>query len=327
MKFPAQLDYRALLATALAAATASVFAAAPAFPDKPVRFVVPFSPGSATDALARVLSPRLTEMWNEQVVVDNRAGAGSVVGTGIAAKSAPDGYTLLIVSASHAVNATLYKKLPFDPVKDFAGVTLVASVPNVLVVNPTLPVQSVKELIALAKARPGVLNCGSAGIGSASHLNLELFKSMAGLDIVHVPFKGFAEQLTELYANRLQLTFAPQVLVLSHIQAGRVRALGVSTAKRSSSLPNVPTVAEAAIPGFVFDPWFGVLVPAGTPREVVGKLNADIIKVLQLPDVRERLLAQGAEPVWSTPGEFDAYLKSEVAKLGRIVTDSGAKAE
>ena len=225
----------------------------------------------------------------------------------------------LMVSASHAVNATLYSKLPFDPAKDFAGVTLVASVPNVLVVNTSVPATSVKELIALAKARPGALNCGSAGVGAASHLNLELFKSTASVDIVHVPFKGFSEQLTELLAGRLQMTWAPQVLALSHIQGGRLRALGVSTLKRSSSLPDVPTVAEAALPGFVFDPWFAVLVPAGTPRRIIDRLNADIVRTLQMPDVRERLLAQGAEPAWNKPAELDAYVRAEIAKLGRKI--------
>lgn len=297
------------------------------FPARPVRFIVPFTPGSATDALARTLGVKLSEMWGQQIVVDNRAGAGSVVGTGIAAKSLADGYTLLMVSASHAVNATLYSQLPFDPARDFAGVTLVASIPNVLSVGTQVQAKNVQELIALARAQPGKLNYGSAGIGSASHLNGELFNNTVGLKMVHVPFKGFAEQLTEIFAGRVELTWAPQILAMAHIRSGRLRPLGVSTAKRSTSLPEVPTVAEAGVPGFVFDPWFAVLVPAATPRAVVNKLNADIVRVLQMPDVREKLLVQGAEPVTSTPAQLDAYLNDEIAKLGKIVRESGARAD
>jgi len=314
----------ALLACFFSAAHAQT---GPTFPAHPVRFIVPFTPGSATDALARVLSQKLSEVWGEQLVVDNRAGAGSVVGTGIAAKSVPDGYTLLMVSASHAVNATLYSKLSFDPAKDFAGVTLVASIPNVLSLGTHVPAKNVQELIALAKTQPGKLTYGSAGIGSASHLNGELFNSTVGVKMVHVPFKGFAEQLTEIFAGRVDLTWAPQILAMPHIKSGRLRPLAVSTAKRSTALPEVPTVAESGVPGFVFDPWFAVLVPATTPKPLIAKLNADIVKVLQMPDVREKLLAQGAEPVSSTPAELDAYVRNEIVKLGKIVRDSGARAD
>jgi tripartite-type tricarboxylate transporter receptor subunit TctC len=315
----------ALLAALLGCAAGG--ALAQTFPERPVRFIVPFTPGSATDALARILGQKLSESWGQQVVVDNRAGAGSVVGTGIAAKSAPDGYTLLMVSASHAVNATLYTKLPFDPAKDFAGVTLVASIPNVLVVGTHVQAKNVLELIAFAKANPGKLTYGSAGIGAASHLNAELFNSTLGLKMVHVPFKGFAEQLIEIFAGRVDLTWAPQILAMTHIKSGRLRPLGVSTAKRSTALPDVPTVAEAGVPGFEFDPWFAVLVPAATPKAVVNKLNADIVKVMQMPDVREKLLTQGAEPVSSTPARLDAYIREEIAKLGKIVRESGARVE
>lgn len=315
------------LFVAAALAAGSTPAASNDYPSRPVRFVVPFTPGSATDALARIVGQKLSEMWGQQVVADNRPGAGSVVGTNIAAKSNPDGYTLLSVSASHAVNATLYPKLPFDPVKDFAGVTRLASIPNVLVVGMHVPVKNLQELIAYAKANPTKLNMGSAGIGAASHLNGEAFNGAVGLKMMHVPFKGFAEQLTELYAGRLDLTWAPQILAMSHVKAGRLRPLAVSTAKRSTALPEVPTVAEAGVPGFVFDPWFAALVPAGTPRPLVNRLNADIIKVLQMPDVREKLLTQGAEPVWDKPEQLDAYIKSEIVKLGKIVRDTGAKAE
>ena len=319
---------RILLAAVLGCASgATVAQGAPAFPTHPVRFIVPFTPGSATDALARTLSQKLSETWGEQVVVDNRAGAGSVIGTGIAAKAAPDGYTLLMVSASHAVNATLYSKLPFDPANDFAGVTLVASIPNVLVVGTHVQAKNVQELIAFAKAQPGKLNFGSAGIGAASHLNGELFNSTVGVKMVHVPFKGFSEQLTEIFAGRVDLTWAPQILAMTHIKSGRLRPLAVSTAKRSTALPDVPTVAEAGVPGFVFDPWFAVLAPAATPKALINKLNADIVRVLQMPDVREKLLVQGAEPVSSTPARLDAYVREEIIKLGKIVRESGARAE
>jgi tripartite-type tricarboxylate transporter receptor subunit TctC len=327
-----QKSFKTALAAVALFAAATAGAATPAqdpaaFPSRPVRFIVPFTPGSATDALARIIGQKLSEMWGQQVITDNRPGAGSVVGTNIAAKSNPDGYTLLMVSASHAVNATLYPKLPFDPAKDFAGVTQVASIPNVLVVGTHVPAKNLQELIAYARANPGKLNMGSAGIGSASHLNGEAFNGAAGLKMTHIPFKGFAEQLTELYAGRLDLTWAPQILAMSHIKAGRLRPISVSTAKRSTALPDVPTTAEAGLPGFAFDPWFAVLVPAATPKPLVDRLNADIIKVLQMPDVRERLLAQGAEPVWSKPAELDAYVRSEIGKLGKIVRDTGAKPE
>jgi tripartite-type tricarboxylate transporter receptor subunit TctC len=317
-----------LIVAALCCASGTTLAqTAPAFPSRPVRFIVPFTPGTATDSLARTLGQKLSELWGQQVVVDNRAGAGSVVGTSIAAKSAPDGYTLLMVSASHAVNATLYSKLPFDPAKDFAGVTLVASIPNVLVVGTHVQAKNVQELIAFAKAQPGKLNYGSAGIGAASHLNGELFNSTVGVKMVHIPFKGFSEQLTEIFAGRVDLTWAPQILAMTHIKSGRLRALAVSTARRSTALPDVPTVSEAGVPGFVFDPWFAVLVPAATPKALINRLNADIVKVLQMPDVREKLLVQGAEPVSDTPAHLDAYIREEIAKLGKIVRESGARVD
>jgi tripartite-type tricarboxylate transporter receptor subunit TctC len=297
------------------------------FPAKPIRFVVPFAPGSATDALARIIGQKMTEAWGQQVIVENRPGAGSVVGTALAAKSPPDGYTLLMVSASHAINATLYSKLPFDPVRDFAGVTPVALIPNVLILHPSVPARNVKELVALAKARPGVLNYTSAGIGSASHLNGELFRSTAGIDIVHVPFKGFTDAVTEIIAGRLEMTFAPAILATPHINANKVRPIAVSTTKRSAAFPQLPTMVEAGVKDCVFDPWFGVLVPAGTPKPVIDKLNAGIARILQLPDVSKQMHNQGAEPWSTTPEQFDKYVRSEVTKLGKIVKESGAKAE
>ena len=302
-------------------------AGAQEFPVKPIRFIVPFGPGSATDALARVIGLKMTEMWGQQVIVENRPGAGSVVGTGVAAKSPPDGHTLLMVSASHAINATLYSKLPFDPVKDFSGVTPVALIPNILIVHPTLPVKNVKDLVALAKSKPGEFNYTSAGIGSNSHLNGEVFRSTAGIKIVHVPFKGFAEAITEIIAGRLEMTFAPSILAAQHIKAGKVRPLAVGTSRRSSAFPELPTMVEAGVPDCVFDGWFAVMVPAGTPKPVIDKLNGAIANILRMPDVAKQLQNQGADPMVMTPDVFDKFIRSEVVKLGKIVRESGAKAE
>ncbi|HUR58646.1 MAG TPA: tripartite tricarboxylate transporter substrate binding protein [Opitutaceae bacterium] len=311
----------------LVGATASGAAEPQSFPARPVRFVVPFTPGSATDSLARTLSPRLTEMWGQQAVVDNRGGAGGTIGANIVAKSSADGYTVLLNSAAHAINATLYPQLSYDTIKDFSGVTLVASVPNVLVLGQHVQAKTLKELIDLAKAKPGVLNYGSAGVGSASHLNAELFASTAGLKMVHVPFKGFAEQLTEIYAGRVEMTWAPQILAMSHIQAGRLRPIAVSTAKRSSALANVPTAAEAGLPGFAYDPWFAVFVPSATPKPIVTALNRALVKAIEIPEVREQLQRQGAEPVTSTPEQTDKYVRAEIDKLGKVVKSSGARAD
>ena len=321
------MQRRCISVLAAAFALAATAAAAQEYPSKPIRFMVPFPPGTATDALARAIGPKLNEMWGQPVVVENRPGAGSVVGTQVVSNAPADGYTILMVSASHAINATLYSKLPFDPVKDFAGVTPVALIPNILIVHPSLPVKSVKDFIALAKQKPGVLNYTSAGIGSASHLNGELFRSTAGINIVHVPFKGFADAVTEIIAGRLEMTFAPAILATPHIHTGRVRPLAVSTTKRSSAFPNLPTMVEAGVKDCVFDPWFGILVKAGTPKPVIDRLNGAIIKVLNLPDVSKQLQNQGAEPYTMPADQFDQYLRSEVAKLGKIVKQSGAKAE
>jgi tripartite-type tricarboxylate transporter receptor subunit TctC len=316
-----------MVAVASAAALCSGVTLAQDYPAKPIRFIVPFGPGSATDALARIIGQKMTEMWGQQVIVENRPGAGSVVGTAIAAKSPADGHTLLMVSASHAINATLYSKLPFDPVKDFAGITPVALVPNILIVHPSLPVKNVKELIVLAKTKPGQFNYTSAGIGSNSHLNGEVFRSTAGISLVHVPFKGFAEAITEIIAGRLEMTFAPSILAASHIKTGKVRALAVGTSKRSSAFPELPTMVEAGVPDCVFDGWFAVLAPAGTPKPVVEKLNSAIANILRTPDVAKQMQNQGADAMVMTADAFDKFIRAEVVKLGRIVKESGAKAE
>src|SRR5687767_3875843 len=275
----------------------SAAVAAQDYPVKPVRIIVPFGAGSATDALARTYGPKMTEMWGQQVLVENRPGAGSVVGTSVVAKAPPDGYTLLVVSASHAINATLYTKLPFDPVKDFAGITPLALIPNILIVHPSLPVRSVKELVALAKSKPGTFNYTSAGVGSNSHLNGALFRSAAGIDIVHVPFKGFAEAITEIVAGRLEMTFAPAILASPYIKANRVRPLAVGSSKRSSAFPELPTVVEAGVKDCAFDGWFGLITVAGTPKPILDKVHAAVIKSLTLPDVAAQLRNNGADQI------------------------------
>lgn len=317
----------ASLAAAACAAALAGAAHAQDYPVKPIRIIVPFGAGSATDALARIIGPKMTEMWGQPVIIENRPGAGSVVGTAVAAKAPADGHTLLVVSASHAINATLYSKLPFDPVKDFSGITPLALIPNILIVHPSLPVKNVKELVALAKARPGGLNYTSAGIGSNSHLNGELFGSTAGIKIVHVPFKGFAEAITEILAGRLEMTFAPAILAAPHLKTGRVRPLAVGSSRRSSAFPELPTMVEAGVRDCVFDGWFGLLTTGGTPRPVVEKLNAAVLKILAMPDVAAQLRNQGADPMPMSPDEYDKYIRSEVVKLGRIVKESGAKVE
>jgi len=315
----------AVAAVLLLAAGAA--AAQDKFPAKPIRMLVPFSAGSQTDIFARMIGQKMYEHWNEQVVVDNRPSAGGTVASQMMLGSNPDGYTLMLVSAGHAVNATLYTKLPYDTVKDFAGVSQVASVPDVLVVAPSLGVRSVKELIALAKAKPGQLNFGSAGIGSGTHINGEQFNLEAGIKLVHVPYKGTPEALTDTMAGRVQCFFSPIVPALPFVKDGRLLALAVSTAKRSPVLPDVPTVAEAAIPRFEFDLWFGILAPRKTPRPVVDLLSREVARILALPDIKERMQNYGAVAKASTPEQFDAFIKSEVAKLGKVVKASGAKAD
>ena len=308
----------------LAAAPAAL---AQAWPNKPVRVINPFAAGGGTDTFARPLAARLSQTLGQTVLIENQGGAGGTLGAANAAKAAPDGYTLFMGAVHHTIAETLYTKLPYSLEKDFMPITMVASVPNVLVVGTQVPSKTLKELVDLAKSKPGELNYGSAGVGAASHLNGEMFNSAAGVKMVHVPFKGFSEQLVEIYAGRVQMTWAPVILALSHIQSGRLRPLAVSTAKRSTSLPNVPTVAETAIPGFVYDPWFAVFAPAATSKSIVKELNRAIVKTLDLPDVRQQLQRLGAEPVSTTPEETDKYIRAEIDKLGKVVKASGATAE
>ena len=318
----------ASLWAALAVSALHAAAAAEAYPAKPVRFVVAFPPGGGTDIIARSIAQKLTERLAQQVVVDNRPGAGGNIGTDIVAKSAPDGHTLLMGSAGPlAINASLFGKMPFDPIRDLAPVTLAASTPNVLVVHPSLRAATIEELIALAKARPGEINFASSGHGTPAHLAGELFNSMARVKMVHVPYKGAAPALADLLGGQVQLMFSTMPPALPHVKDGRLRALAVTSAKRSPAMPELPTVDEIALPGFEANTWHGVVAPAGTPTAIIARLNREIVSILHLPEVVERLSAQGAEPVGSTPEEFAAYIRSETVKWAKVVRESGAKAE
>ncbi len=308
------------------AAAGSAPGQAPAYPTKPIRIVVPFPPGGATDILARDVAQKLTDAWGQAVIVDNRPGAGGNIGSELVAKAAPDGYTLEMGTVgTHAINASLYAKMPYDHVKDFAPVILVASVPNVLEVNPALPVNSVAELIAYAKANPGKLNFASSGNGTSIHLSGELFKVMAGVQMTHVPYKGSAPALQDLIAGQVQLMFDNLPPSLPQIKAGKLRALAVTSAARAPALPDVPTVAEAGLPGFEASSWFGVLAPAGTPPAIVAKLNAEIGRWLATPEAKEKLAKQGADAAGGSPEDFVKHIAAETAKWAKVVKESGAK--
>ncbi len=313
---------------ALAALLALAAPIAAAFPDKPVRFVVGFTPGGPSDILARALGQKLAERWKQQVVVENRPGAGGNLAAAEAAKSGPDGHTWLLGNNSIlATNQSLYRSLPYDPVKDFAPVALVAVQPNILVVHPSIGASSVTDLIKLAKQTPGKLNYASSGAGAAAHLAGELFKAMAGVDMVHVPYKGAQPALTDLLAGQVQLMFATSASVIPYMKAGRLRALAVTTAQRSPSVPELPTVSEAGLPGFEATTWHGVVVPAATPAPLVQELNRELNAVLNEKDLRERLAGLGAEVVTGTPREFADYIAREIPKWAKVVKDSGARAE
>lgn len=322
----ASLVGRISCALAVAAIGATPCAAQPQYPAKPIRLVVPFSAGSATDLLARIIGNKMGEGGNYQVIVENRPGAGGTVGATSVARSAPDGYTLILVSVGHAINATLYPKLSYDTVKDFTPVSMVATVPNVLVVNAGSKYRSVQDIVAAAKAQPGQMNFDSAGSGSSTHLSGEMFKMQAGIDILHIPYKGTGEALTEVMAGRGDLMFAPTVSAMPFVKQGKLRALAVTTAKRTSALPDIPTMAESGLPGYAFDSWFGILAPAGTPKDVVEALNAQVRKALASPDVRKRLAEQGAEAQGTTPQEFASYIQAEIGKLAPVVKQAGVKA-
>ena len=297
------------------------------YPTKPIRLIVPLTAGGPTDILARIIAAPLGAALGHQVIVDNRPGAGGNIGADLAAKSPPDGYTLFMgTSGPLAINSTLYPKLPYDPMRDFAPVILTASAPFVIIVHPSVKATTVKELIALAKAKPGSLNYGSVP-GSASHLSTELFKMTAGVDIVHIPYKGAAPATTDMIAGQIQLSFASTPGSIPVVKSGKVRALAVTSAKRIGKLPEVPTVAEAALPGYEASVWYGVVAPARTPREIVQLLNTEIARIVAEPGQREKMLAADFEPTTSTPAAFAAFIRSETVKWGKVVKASGAKGE
>ena len=318
-----------------AAALALLFCAALAgaawaqtYPTKPIRFIVGFVPGGGTDMMARMLSRKLSDSMGQQVIVDNRAGSSGVIAAVIAAKAPPDGYTLFAVTISTlATNVSMYSKLPYDPIRDFAPVTLTAMSPYLLVVNPSTPAATLKELIALAKATPGKLNHSSAGSGGGNHLSQELLKFMAGIDIVHVPYKGAADPLTALIAGEVQASFKLVTTALPQVRAGRLKALAITSAQRLAVVPEVPTIAEAGVPGYEATSWQGVVLPAGAPRAIVNRLYGEIAKALQTPDVKERLAAEGSTPGGITPEEFAVHIKREITKWAKVVKASGAKAD
>ena len=298
------------------------------YPNKPVRLIVPQSPGGGADILARAVAAKLSVAWGQQVVVDNRAGAAGIIGTETAAKAAPDGYTLLMGAiGANGINPGLYPNLPYDSRKDFAPVTMVASAPLLVVLHPSVPLSSTKELIAFAKSQPGKVNFASAGSGNATHLAGELFKTMASVDLTHVPYKGATPAETDLIGGQVQLMFSSILSALPHVKAGRMKAVAVTSLRRSSLAPELPTVAESGLPGYEMNPWYGVFVPAGTPRPIIDKINRDIVRVLQLPDVKERFATLGAEPVGNTPEQFGAFVDAEITKWTKVIKDSGAKAE
>lgn len=296
------------------------------YPTKPIRFIVPFPPGGATDTFARLIGEKMTGSWKQQVVIDNRPGAGGNIAADIAAKSPADGYTIIIVGMAHAVNVSLYSKITYDPVKDFAPITQVAWVESFLVVHPSLPVKSVEELIVLAKKHPGTLNYGSGGNGQPGHLAGELFKMLAGVNLVHVPYKG-AQSMIGLLNGDHKVEINNLITVGAHIKSGKVRVLAVGSAKRSPLMPNVPTMVEAGVPGYEKVQWFGVLAPAGTPKPVIGKLNAEMVKALKLPDVTKRLRDLGSEPVANSPEQFDALIKSEIQKWAKVIREVGIRVD
>ena len=308
---------------------AATAAQAQAYPARPIRFVVPYAPGGPLDLIARAIGQKLTEATGQAVVVDNKPGAGGNIGADIVAKAAPDGYTIVMGAvATHAINPTLYPKIPYDPVKDFTPVAMVAVVPNVLVVNPALPVKSVKELIDFAKARPSYLNFASGSTGSTGHLAGELFNALAGVQMVHIPYKGGAPAMADLLVGQVQLMFDNLANALPQVKAGKLRALAVTTAQRAAFAPDLPTLAEAGVPGFDLTTWFGIFLPGNAPRDIVLRLNTEINKALNAPDMKDRLEKMGAEPpANNTPERFAAFIKVEFDKYARVIKASGAKVE
>ena len=302
-------------------------APAQTYPSKPVRVVIPWPPGGSNDVVGRIVMQKVAEYAGQQFIIDNRAGAAGSIGADVVAKAPADGYTIMVHSTSHVGNAHLYKKLPYDTLKDFTGVGLLAAQPGVLTVHPSLPAKTVRDFIALAKARPGTINYSSSGNGSAPHLSMALLVAMAGIDLVHVPYKGGAPQVTALLSGETQASLATVSTVLSHVQFGRLRALGVSSVKRTATMPNVPTIAEAGVPGYEMSPWVGVFAPAATPKDIINRLNNEINKALKSADVSQLLAGSALDALGGTPEEFDARIKADYEKYAKLIKLTGAKVE
>ncbi|MBI4195064.1 MAG: tripartite tricarboxylate transporter substrate binding protein [Betaproteobacteria bacterium] len=326
--FKAKLMLKAAICIAWLAPHNAGAAQAASYPDKPIRLVVPFAPGGGTDLTARTIGQKLAEFLGKPIVVDNRGGAGGVIGADLVAKAAPDGYTLLMGTPGPlTINPNLQPKMPYDTLRDFSPIAQTTISPFILVVHPSLPVATVKDLVALAKSKPNALNYGSAGNGSVAHLSAEQFKALAGVEIVHVPYKGSSQSLTDLLSGRLQMVVENLPVVLPHIRAGKLKALAVGTQKRSALVPEYPTMAEAGVAGYEANTSFGVLAPAKLPRDIIARLNREIAKVLQTPDTREALAARGFETVGGSPQEYTQHLREELARYGRIVKSAGIKLE
>jgi tripartite-type tricarboxylate transporter receptor subunit TctC len=317
---------RALLMAGAILLMAVLPAQAQNYPSKPIRIIVAYTPAGTTDILARAIGQKMSESWSQPVIVENRPGAAGNIGTELAAKATPDGYTLIMGTAgTHGINVSLYRKLNWHSLRDFAPVSLAAMVPNIMVVNNSLPIKSVKELIVYAKANPGKLSYGSPGNGSTAHLSMELFKSMTGTNLVHIPYKGSAGVLADVMGGQIAVTIDNMPVYLPQVKAGKIRALAVSPAKRSTAAPDIPTIAEAGVPGYDSGAWFGLLAPAGTPRAIVEKLSVETARILKLPDVSKRISELGAEPVGSTPAQFTALIKDEIAKWAKVIKDANVE--
>jgi tripartite-type tricarboxylate transporter receptor subunit TctC len=316
-----------LACAALAAAAAGAAFAQAGYPGKPVRMVVPSSAGGGTDIVARIVAPELSKRLGQQVVIDNRPGAGTMIGIEVAAKSPPDGYTLLMGLSTLAINSALYKKVPYDPVRDFAPITQAVSSASIIVVHPSVPVKTVKELIAFARARQGQLNYASAGTGTYPHMTMELFLSMAKLKMVHIPYKGTAPAMIDMLSGQVATMAATVLTGMPHIRSGRLRPLGITSSARSSVASEIPTIAEAGLPGYESVQWYGVLVPARTPKDIVTRLHGEITRVLQQPEIKQRLAADGADTVGSSPDEFTRYIQSELTKWAKVAREAGIQPE
>lgn len=316
-----------IVAGALASGIAYSQAAAQSYPSKPIRVIVPYGPGGIADTLSRLVGQKLTAAWGQPVIVENRPGAGTNLGSELVAKSAPDGYTLLSAGIANTVGPALYSKLPYDPIRDFAWITNMAKVPIMLVAHPSFPARNAKDVIALAKAKPGSIAYASAGIATSGHLAGELFKSTTGVSMTHVPYKGSTGALIDTISGQVPLYFGAMASPMPHVKLGKLRAIGVTTLTRASAAPDIPTLHEQGLKGFETVTWYGYAAPAGTPKDIVAKLNAEVVRIIKLPDVRDRLASEGADFVGDTPEELTAFVKAEIAKWNKVVKQSGAKVE